>query len=90
MARPKLVEPNKSNTIIDEESIMFEARFARPKALASYLGVSLSTVLRVLKEYEDEKQPSIEDLYIYVTSTIRVIDIHKFVEYLKQRETKIL
>lgn len=41
-------------------------------------------------EYEADSDTNVEDLYIYVTETLKVVDIQKFVDYLKEREQNSL
>ena len=72
MARPVLTAPNKANTVTENEQITFKPLFARPKALSEVMGISFSTVRRVLLEYEADTDTNVEDLFIYVLSLIHI------------------
>ncbi|RIM00577.1 helix-turn-helix domain-containing protein [Staphylococcus equorum] len=86
MARPVLTAPNKANTVNEHAQVAFKPLYARPTALSEVMGISFSTVRRVLLEYEADSDTNIEDLFVYVTETLKVVDIQKFVDYLKERE----
>lgn len=90
MARPLLTAPNKANTVNERENVTFKPLYARPTALSEVMGISFSTVRRVLLEYEADSDTNVEDLFIYVTETLKVVDIQKFVDYLKEREQNSL
>ncbi|EJX19119.1 hypothetical protein SOJ_00580 [Staphylococcus sp. OJ82] len=90
MARPVLTAPNIANTVNERENVTFKPLYARPTALSEVMGISFSTVRRVLLEYEADSDTNVEDLYIYVTETLKVVDIQKFVDYLKEREQNSL
>ncbi|MDK9860913.1 helix-turn-helix domain-containing protein [Staphylococcus equorum] len=90
MARPVLTAPNKANTVNERENVTFKPLYARPTALSEVMGISFSTVRRVLLEYEADSDTNVEDLFIYVTETLKVVDIQKFVDYLKEREQNSL
>lgn len=90
MARPVLTAPNKANTVNERENVTFKPLYARPTALSEVMGISFSTVRRVLLEYEADSDTNVEDLFIYVTKTLKVVDIQKFVDYLKEREQNSL
>ncbi|WP_436951503.1 helix-turn-helix domain-containing protein [Staphylococcus xylosus] len=90
MARPIITEPNKANTVIESEQVAFKPLYARPKKLGEIIGISFSTVRRVLLEYEEDVDTEIEGLFVYVTGTLRVVDIQKFIAYLKEREKQRL
>lgn len=90
MARPVLTAPNKANTVNERENVTFKPLYARPTALSEVMGISFSTVRRVLLEYEADSDTNVEDLYICVTETLKVVDIQKFVDYLKEREQNSL
>ena len=51
MARPVLTAPNKANTVNERENVTFKPLYARPTALSEVMGISFSTVRRVLLEY---------------------------------------
>ncbi|MCP8714461.1 helix-turn-helix domain-containing protein [Staphylococcus arlettae] len=90
MARPIITEPNKANTVTESEQVRFKPLYARPKKLGEIIGISFSTVRRVLLEYEEDVDTEIEGLFVYVTETLRVVDIQKFIAYLKEREKQRL
>lgn len=90
MARPVLTAPNKANTVNERENVTFKPLYARPTALSEVMGISFSTVRRVLLEYEADSDTNVEDLFIYVTETLKVVDIQKFIDYLKEREQNSL
>lgn len=85
MPRTKLQQlPTKENVIMEEKQVIARPLFARPSALAKLMGVSYSTVRRVLIEWEEDHR-GIDDLYYSLSSTLTVINIERFENYLKLR-----
>ncbi|MCL9691379.1 pathogenicity island protein [Staphylococcus aureus] len=88
MSRTKLHDvPTKENTIIESKQVVVNPLFAKPNALAGIFGISYSSVNRILKEWEKDYK-GIDDLYYSLSSTMIVISIPRFEEYMKQRHKK--
>ncbi|MDW8563862.1 helix-turn-helix domain-containing protein [Staphylococcus shinii] len=77
-------EPTKGNTILETEQVIVKALFAKPHALASIFGISYSSVNRILKEWEKDSK-GVDDLYYSLSSTMTVISIPRFEDYMKKR-----
>ncbi|WP_251517714.1 transposase family protein [Staphylococcus sp. Marseille-Q6910] len=75
--------PTKQNTAVEPEQVVFYPKFAQPKALGEVFGISTSTVRRYLKQWEDDNK-GVQDLYFYLSPTLKVINIQKFEEYFKK------
>ncbi|HDE3221611.1 TPA: winged helix-turn-helix domain-containing protein [Staphylococcus aureus] len=88
MSRTKLHGvPAKENTITEPKQVVVNPLFAKPNALASILGISYSSVNRILKEWEKDSK-GVDDLYYSLSSTMIVISIPRFEEYMKARHKK--
>ena len=84
MPRTKLQDfPSKENTVIEPKQVVVKPIMAKPNAIAKLFGISYSSVNRILKEYKDNK--GVEDLYFSLSSTMTVISIDGFREYLSKR-----
>lgn len=79
--------PAKENTITEPKQVVVNPLFAKPNALASILGISYSSVNRILKEWEKDSK-GVDDLYYSLSSTMIVISIPRFEEYMKARHKK--
>lgn len=77
-------EPTKENTVLEAKQVLVKPMFAKPHALASIFGISYSSVNRILKEWEKDSK-GIDDLYYSLSSTMTVISIPRFEEYMKKR-----
>ena len=85
MARTKLKDiPTKENTISEPKQVVVKPLFAKPNALASIFGISYSSTNRILKEWEKDPK-GVDDLYYSLSSTMTVISIPRFEEYMKKR-----
>ncbi|MCD8899430.1 helix-turn-helix domain-containing protein [Staphylococcus gallinarum] len=82
-------EPTKENTVMDEKQIVFPVKYAKPKLLGDIFNVSYSTINRLLKDY-DQDSLGIKDLYYSISSTLILINVEKFDEYLAKRHKKWL
>ncbi|PTI12489.1 helix-turn-helix domain-containing protein [Staphylococcus warneri] len=76
--------PTKENTITEPKQIVVKPMFAKPNTLASIFGISYSSVNRILKEWEKDSK-GVDDLYYSLSSTMTVISISRFEEYMKKR-----
>ncbi|ENK33842.1 pathogenicity island protein, partial [Staphylococcus aureus M0468] len=82
MSRTKLHDvPAKKNTITEPKQVVVNPLFAKPNALASIFGISYSSVNRILKEWEKDSK-GVDDLYYSLSSTMIVISIPRFEEYM--------
>ncbi|ATV03618.1 helix-turn-helix domain-containing protein [Staphylococcus aureus] len=88
MARTKLKDiPTKENTISEPKQVVVKPLFAKTNALASIFGISYSSTNRILKEWEKDPK-GVDDLYYSLSSTMIVISIPRFEEYMKARHKK--
>jgi hypothetical protein len=79
--------PTKENTVTENAQVIVRPLFAKPKLLAEIFGVSYSSVNRILKEWE-QNHNGIDDLYYSLSSTMTVISIERFEDFLKKRNKK--
>lgn len=77
-------EPTKENTVLEQKQVLVKPMFAKPHALASIFGISYSSVNRILKEWEKDSK-GVDDLYYSLSSTMTVISIARFEDYMKKR-----
>lgn len=77
-------KPSKENVVMEAEQVVVKPLFAKPHALASIFGISYSSVNRILKEWEKDSK-GIDDLYYSLSSTMTVISIPRFEDYMKKR-----
>lgn len=85
MPRTKLQDlPTKENVITEPKQIVVKPIMAKPNAIAKMFGISYSTVNRILKEYEKDNK-GVNELYYSLSSTMTVISIEGFKEYLSKR-----
>lgn len=90
MAHVKLQDlPTKENVVTEAKQVLVKPIMAKPNAIAKLFGISYSSVNRILKEY-DKDNKGIDDLYYSLSSTMTVISITRFEEYMKQRHKKWL
>lgn len=76
--------PSKENVVTEPTQVVVKPIMAKPNAIAKLFGISYSSVYRILKEYEKDNK-GIDDLYYSLSSTMTVISIPRFEEYMKQR-----
>ncbi|WP_239727998.1 MULTISPECIES: helix-turn-helix domain-containing protein [unclassified Mammaliicoccus] len=79
--------PTKENTVINEEQIIFKPLYAKAPILANMFGMSRSTVDRILKRWEKEPN-GIDEMYISISETLKLVDIEQFRGYLKTLNKK--
>ncbi|MEB6835691.1 helix-turn-helix domain-containing protein [Staphylococcus simulans] len=85
MPRTKLQDiPTKENVALEPEQVVFKPLFARPKAISEMFGISSSTTRRIILEYEKDHK-GVENMFYSLSSTLTVINIEKFEEYLSKR-----
>ncbi|HDE7859252.1 TPA: winged helix-turn-helix domain-containing protein [Staphylococcus aureus] len=88
MTRTKLQDfPLKENTVTEPKQVVVNPLFAKPNALAGIFGISYSSVNRILKEWEKDSK-GVDDLYYSLSSTMIVVSIPRFEEYMKVRHKK--
>ncbi|HBO6125548.1 TPA: helix-turn-helix domain-containing protein [Pseudomonas aeruginosa] len=88
MTHTKLQDlPTKENVVTEPKQVIVKPIMAKPNAIAKLFGVSYSSVNRILKEY-DKDNKGVEDLYYSLSSTMTVISIPRFEEYMKKRHKK--
>lgn len=76
--------PTEENVITEPKQVVVNPLFAKPNTLASIFGISYSSVNRILKEWEKDSK-GVDDLYYSLSSTMKVISISRFEEYMKKR-----
>lgn len=76
--------PTKENVVTEPNQVVVKPIMAKPNAIAKMFGISYSTVNRILKEY-DKDNKGVEGLYYRLSSTMTVISIDGFREYLSKR-----
>ncbi|MEJ7497253.1 pathogenicity island protein [Staphylococcus epidermidis] len=76
--------PTEENVITEPKQVVVNPLFAKPNTLASIFGISYSSVNRILKEWEKDSK-GVDDLYYSLSSTMTVISISRFEEYMKKR-----
>ncbi len=79
--------PTKENTVINGEQIIFKPQYAKAPLLAKMFGMSRFTVDRILKRWEKEPN-GIDEMYISVSETLKLVDIEQFRGYLKTLNKK--
>ncbi len=79
--------PTKQNVVMNEEQIKVEPVYCKIAALPKLIGISKSSIYRILREY-DEEPNGIDDLYVSLSATLTIVDIKKFKAYLKTRHRK--
>lgn len=79
--------PSKENVVTEPTQVVVKPIMAKPNAIAKLFGISYSSVYRILKEYEKDNK-GIDDLYYSLSSTMTVISIPRFEEYMKKRHKK--
>ncbi|MBM5968104.1 helix-turn-helix domain-containing protein [Staphylococcus epidermidis] len=85
MTRTKLQDiPSEENVITEPKQIVVNPLFAKPSALSEIFGISYSSTRRILIEWEKDHK-GIDDLYYSLSSTMTVISISRFEEYMKKR-----
>ena len=90
MPRTKLQDiPTKQNTAFEEKQIVFPVKYAKPKLISEIFNISYSTFYRLLKSYEDDNL-GIEDMYIDISSTLTLVNVEQFENYLKAKHKKYL
>lgn len=80
-------KPTKENTVLEPKQVIIKSLFAKPNALAGIFGISYSSVNRILKEWEKDSK-GVDDLYYSLSSTMIVVSIPRFEEYMKARHKK--
>lgn len=90
MPRTKLQDiPTKQNTALEEKQIVFPVKYVKPKLISEIFNISYSTFYRLLKSYEDDNL-GIEDMYIDISSTLTLVNVEQFENYLKAKHKKYL
>ncbi|EJE12521.1 helix-turn-helix domain-containing protein [Staphylococcus epidermidis] len=85
MSRAKLQNfPTRENTITEPKQVVVKPLFAKPSVLSEIFGISYSSTRRILIEWEKDHK-GIDDLYYSLSSTMTVISIPRFEEYMKKR-----
>ncbi|MCZ2499415.1 helix-turn-helix domain-containing protein [Xylophilus sp. Kf1] len=81
MPRTKLQDlPTKENTALDEKQIVFPVKYAKPKLLGELFNCSYSTIRRLLISYDEDN----------VSSTLTLVNVEKFEQFLQRKHKKYL
>jgi len=81
--------PNTENTALETKQIVFPVKYAKPKLLSELFGCSYSTIRRLLISY-DEDNLGIENLYMDISSTLTLVNVEKFEQFLQKKHKKYL
>lgn len=81
--------PTKENTALDQEQIVFPIKYAKPKLLGEIFNCSYSTIRRLLISY-DEDDLGIQNLYMDISSTLTLVNVEKFEQFLQKKHKKYL
>ncbi|WP_239703032.1 MULTISPECIES: helix-turn-helix domain-containing protein [unclassified Mammaliicoccus] len=76
------IEPIKTNTVTNENQIVFLPIYSKIATLADLCNVSKSTIYRIIDRYDKEPN-GVEDMYISLSATLKLVEIEKFKEYLR-------
>lgn len=88
MPRTKLQDiPSEENVITDPKQVVVKPLFAKPSVLSEIFGISYSSTRRILIEWEKDSK-GVDDLYYSLSSTMIVVSIPRFEEYMKARHKK--
>lgn len=72
----------KQNTLLEPEQVVANPIYCAPKAIGELFGFSRSTTSRLLNEYK-ENDRGVKDMYLSLSSTLVVIKIEKFEQWLR-------
>lgn len=75
-------EASKENTVLESKQIVVNPIYCAPKSIGELFGFSRSTTSRLLNEYKEDDR-GVKDMYLSLSSTLVVIKIEKFEEWLK-------
>ncbi|PTI22482.1 pathogenicity island protein [Staphylococcus warneri] len=81
--------PTKENTVLEHGQIVFPIKYAKPKLLGEIFNCSYSTIRRLLISY-DEDDLGIENLYMDISSTLTLVNVEKFEQFLQKKHKKYL
>ncbi|MBB4833062.1 DeoR/GlpR family transcriptional regulator of sugar metabolism [Staphylococcus hominis] len=81
--------PTKQNTALEEKQIVFPVKYAKPKLLSELFNCSYSTIRRLLISY-DEDNLGVKSMYFDISSTLTLVNVEKFEEFLKRKHKKYL
>ncbi|MBJ7884465.1 helix-turn-helix domain-containing protein [Staphylococcus warneri] len=81
--------PTMENTALAQEQIVFPIKYAKPKLLGEIFNCSYSTIRRLLISY-DEDDLGIENLYMDISSTLTLVNVEKFEQFLQKKHKKYL
>lgn len=81
--------PKRENVALKDDVITYEPKYAQPAALARIVGVSRTTIFRLLKSYQDNNY-GIENLEISLSPTLKVVNIEKFIAFMQKKHNKHL
>lgn len=76
--------PTKANVVTEPNQVVVKPIMAKPNVIAKLFGISYSSVNRILKEWEKDSK-GIDDLYYSLSTTMTVISISRFEQYMKKR-----
>lgn len=79
--------PTKQNTVTNDEQIKVKPIYAKVPQLAKLCGLSKSSIYRILDRWEDEPN-GIEDMFVSISATLKVVEIEKFKDYLRSINKK--
>lgn len=90
MPRIKLQDlPTKENTALEKGQIVFPIKYAKPKLLGEIFNCSYSTIRRLLISYDGDNL-GIDNLYVDISSTLTLVNVKKFEQFLQKKHKKYL
>ena len=72
----------RQNTVLEPEQVIANPIYCAPNAIGELFGFSRSTTSRLLNEYK-ENDRGVKDMYLSLSSTLVVIKIEKFEQWLR-------
>lgn len=75
-------EASKESTVLEPKQVVVNPIYCTPKSIGGLFGFSRSTTSRLLNEYKEDDR-GVKDMYLSLSSTLVVIKIEKFEEWLK-------
>jgi len=86
---PKIITPPTSENTLTGNEVFVKPLYARVTNIHKLFDFSQATTYNILNDYKKDDK-GIKDLYINYSATMCLIDIEKFIEFLKTRHKKHL
>lgn len=86
---PKVITPPSPENTLTGNEVFVKPLYARATNIHKLFDFSQATTYNILNDYKKDDK-GIKDLYISYSATMCLIDIEKFIEFLKTRHKKHL